>query len=132
MKIKRTYNELVAEITRLKQYIARLERQLYGSKSDRIKAKEFLAGQPGLFDDFFKEALDEKATEVEAAAKKIDEDAAKRRAASRKKPNRPAKYQYAGLEERTTLVMPEGVNADDCDVIGKDVTRILHREPAKL
>ena len=132
MKIKQTYDELVAEITRLKQYIARLERQLYGSKSDRIKAKEFLAGQPGLFDDFFKEALDGKAAEVEAAAKKIDEDAAKRREASRKKPNRPAKYQYAGLEERTTLLLPEGVNADDCDVIGKDVTRILHREPAKL
>ena len=28
--------------------------------------------------------------------------------------------------------MPEGVDADQYDVIGKDVTRILHREPAKV
>ena len=28
--------------------------------------------------------------------------------------------------------MPEGVDADQYDIIGKDVTRILHREPAKV
>ena len=28
--------------------------------------------------------------------------------------------------------MPEGVDAERCDVIGKDVIRVLHREPAKV
>ena len=132
MKIKQTYDELVAENTKLKQRIAYLERMLYGSKSDRIKLDAASDGQPGLFDDFFKEAIDENAAKIEAAAKEIKEAADKRRKAAHKKSKRPLKYQYAGLEERTTLIMPEGVDAADCDVIGKDVTRILHREPAKI
>ena len=53
MKIKQTYDELVAENTKLKQRIAYLERMLYGSKSDRIKLDAASDGQPGLFDDFF-------------------------------------------------------------------------------
>ncbi len=132
MENKPTYNELVAEITTLKQRIAYLERMLYGSKSDHIKKNAVQDGQLGLFDDLFKEAIDENAAKIEKAAKEIEEATAKRRAAARKQPNRPAKYQYAGLEERTTLLMPEGVDAEKCDVIGKDETRILRREPAKV
>ncbi len=132
MKTKQTYEELVAENTMLKHRIAYLERMLYGSKSDRIKKEAVTDGQPGLFDDFFKEAIDEKTAEIEKVAKEIEATAEKRRKAASKKTERPAKYQYAGLEERTTLLMPEGVDADMCDVIGKDVTRILHREPAKV
>ena len=41
-------------------------------------------------------------------------------------------YRYAGLEKRTTVMMPEGVAAGECDIIGKDISRILHREPAKV
>ena len=132
MKIKQTYDELVAENTKLKQRIAYLERMLYGSKSDRIKKDAATDGQLSLFDDFFKEAIDENAAKIEAAAKEIKKAADKRRKAAGKNPERPAKYQYAGLEERTTLIMPEGVDAADCDVIGKDVTRILHRDPAQI
>jgi len=132
MEIKRTYDELVAENTKLKQRVAYLERMLYGSKSDRIKQDAASDGQPGLFDDFFREAIDENAAKIEAAAKEIKKAADKRRKAAGKNPERPAKYQYAGLEERTTLIMPEGVDAADCDVMGKDVTRILHRNPAKI
>ena len=29
-------------------------------------------------------------------------------------------------------MMPEGVAAGECDIIGKDVSPILHREPAKV
>ena len=132
MKDKPTYDELVAEITTLKQRIAYLERMLYGSKSDRIKKNAEPDGQLSLFDDLFKEAIEENAAKIEKAAKEIEAAAAKRRAAARKQPKRPAKYQYAGLEERTTILMPEDVNAEQCDVIGKDVTRILRREPAKV
>ena len=132
MEIKQTYDELVAENTKLKQRIAYLERMLYGSKSDRIKKDAATDGQLSLFDDFFKEAIDENAAKIEAAAKEIKKAADKRRKAAGKNPVRPAKYQYAGLEERTTLIMPEGVDAADCDVIGKDVARILHRDPAKI
>ena len=132
MKDKPTYDELVAEITTLKQRIAYLERMLYGSKSDRIKKNAEPDGQLSLFDDLFKEAIEENAAKIEKAAKEIEAAAAKRRAAAHKQPKRPAKYQYAGLEERTTILMPEDVNAEQCDVIGKDVTRILRREPAKV
>ncbi len=132
MEAKQTYEELVAENTTLKQRIAYLERMLYGSKSDRIKKGTVPDGQLSLFDDFFKKAIDENAAKIEEAAKEIEEAAEKRRKAARKKSKRPSKYQYAGLEERITLMMPEGVDAADCDVIGKDVTRILHRAPAKI
>ena len=46
--------------------------------------------------------------------------------------SRPSSYRYAGLEERTTVMMPEVVAAGECDIIGKDVSRILHREAAKV
>lgn len=49
-----------------------------------------------------------------------------------RRPSRPARYLYEGLEERLTTIMPEGVDSKLCDVIGKDVVRILHRDPAKL
>ncbi len=133
MKIKQTYDELIAENTALKQRIAYLERMLYGSKSDRIKKEAVPDGQLSLFDDdYFKDVIDENTAKIEAVAKEIKETAEKRRKEARKKTSRPAKYQYAGLEERTTTVMPEGVDVDMCDVIGKDVTRILHRAPAKV
>ena len=30
------------------------------------------------------------------------------------------------------MLTPEGVNLDEYDVIGKDVTRVLHRSPAQV
>ena len=39
--------------------------------------------------------------------------------------SRPAKYQYSGLEEHTIVLIPNGVNPDEYDIISKDVTRIL-------
>lgn len=138
MKTALTYEELVAENASMKETektlrmrIAYLERMLYGRKSDRI-ARKVVDDQPGLFDNFFKEAMDEKTAMIEQTAKDIEAEATKRRARARKKPSRPSKYQYANLEERTTIVMPDGVDAAKCDIIGKDVTRILHREPAKV
>lgn len=145
MKTAPTYEELLAENMAmkaeaeamkaneisLKARIAYLERMHYGSKSDRIASK-VPDNQPGLFDELFKEAMDEKACQIEQTAKEIEKEARKRREASKRPSSRPPKYHYAGLEERTTTLMPEGVNADECDIIGKDVTRILHRDPAKV
>ena len=76
--------------------------------------------------------MDEKAAKIEAMAKEIEAENRKRRARAKRIPSRPLSYRYAGLEERTTVMMPEGVAADECDIIGKDVSRILHREPAKV
>lgn len=138
MKSVPTYEELLAENLAmkaneisLKARIAYLERMLYGAKSDRIASK-VPDNQPGLFDQLFQQAMDEKAAQIEQAAKEIEKEAQKRRTAAKKVPSRPSSYRYAGLEERTTTLMPEGVEADQCDVIGKDVTRILRREPAKI
>ena len=82
---------------------------------------------PGLFDELFKEAMDEKATKIEAMAKGIEADIRKRRARAKRTPSRPSSYRYAGLEERTTVMIPERVAAGECDIIGKDASRILHR-----
>lgn len=138
MKNKPTHEELLAEIAVLREQnrrkderIAYLERLLYGAKSDRIASK-MPDNQPGLFDELFQEAMDEKAMRIEQAAKEIEKEAQKRRASAKKAPSRPTSYRYVGLEERTTILMPEGVDARQCDVIGNDVTRVLHRQPAKV
>ena len=138
MKTRPTVEELLAEIAVLREQnrrkderIAYLERLLYGSKSDRIASK-VPANQPGLFDELFQEAMDEKARQIEQSAKEIEKEAQKRRASAKKASSRPASYRYIGLEERITTLMPEGVDAGQCDVIGKDVTRVLHRQPAKV
>ena len=131
LTMKTEAEEMKANERSLKMRIAYLERMLYGAKSDRILSK-VPADQPGLFDEMFKQAMDEKAAQVEQTAKQIEAEARERRAAAKKTPSRPSKYQYAGLEERTTVLMPEGVDAAECDIIGKDVTRLLRREPAKI
>ena len=95
MKSIPTYGELLAEnralraneIT-LKQRIAWLERQLYGIKSDRSASKA-ADDQPGLFDEMFKQALEEKEAQVERMAEEIEKEAEKRRRTARKKPSRP-------------------------------------------
>ncbi|MDE6718056.1 MAG: hypothetical protein K2J70_07680, partial [Muribaculaceae bacterium] len=140
-----TYEELLAENIAMKAQaeamkaneaslrarIAYLERMLYGAKSDRLASK-VPADQPGLFDELFRQAMDEKIRDVEKMTVQIKAEAEKRRARARKTPCRPSQYRYAGLEERVTTLMPQGVDAGECDIIGKDVTRILHREPAKV
>lgn len=138
MKTRPTVEELLAENAVLREQnrrkderIAYLERLLYGSKSDRIASK-VPDNQPGLFDELFQEAMDEKARQIEQSAKEIEKEAQKRRASAKKASSRPASYRYIGLEERTTTLMPEGVDAGQCDVIGKDVIRVLRRQPAKV
>ena len=132
-----TYEELLAiksileeENRRKDERIAYLERMLYGSKRD--KRRQTLNEGPGLFDDEFNQALDEKHAAIERAAAQIKDEAEKRRAQSKKKAARPAKYQYAGLEERKATVYPEGIDIAQYDVIGSDVTRILHRTAARV
>lgn len=138
MKAEPKYEDLLAENAILREEnrrqgerIAYLERLLFGAKSDRLSLKK-QDNQPGLFDELFQEAMDEKAGQIEQAAKEIEKEAQKRRASAKKSPSRSTTYRYAGLEERTTTLIPEGVDVDQCDIIGKDVTRVLHRQPAKL
>lgn len=131
MKTALTYKELEIENASLRQRIAYLERMLYGVKADRLASK-VPDNQPGLFDELFNEAMDEKASQIEAAAREIEKESQKRRSAAKKKADRPSKYHYHGLEEKTTVMMPEGVDPETCDIIGRDLTRILHRQPAKV
>ena len=138
MKTAPTYEELLAEIytlrareIMLKERIAFLERRLFGAKSDRLTYVN-PDDQPGLFDEMFKEAMDEKASQIEKMADDIEKESQKRRKSAKKKPCRPAKYRYTGLEERTTTIVPENVNIEEYDIIGKDVSRILHYEKSKV
>ncbi len=134
-----SYEELLAEVMLLRESdrrkserIAYLERLLFGSKSDRMASKAAEANQPGLFDELFDEAYDERAAQIQQAAQEIKAESEKRRKASKAKPNRPAKYQYYGLEERRREILPQDFDTSLYDKIGQDETRILHREPAKV
>ena len=138
MKTAPTYEELLAEIytlrareIMLKERIAFLERRLFGAKSDRLTYVN-PEDQPGLFDEMFKEAMDEKASQIDKMADDIEKESQKRRKSAKKKSSRPAKYRYTGLEERTTTIVPENVNIEEYDIIGKDVSRILHYEKSKV
>lgn len=119
------------EIRNKNMRIAYLERLLYSPKSDKILSK-VPNNQPGLFDDYFNEAMDEKIEEIKNICSEIKKETDKRRDKTRKAPSRPAKYRYYGLEERTRLEIPDGINPEEYEIIGKDITRILHREPAKV
>lgn len=139
MKTSPSYEELLAEVMILRESdrrkserIAYLERLLYGSKSDKLASKAAAANQPGLFDDLFNEAYDERAAELQKVAEEIKSEAQKRRKAAKAAPSRASKYQYYGLEERRREVCPEGLVTEDYDRIGQDETRILHKEPAKV
>ena len=146
MKTRPTYEELLAKIAvleaavsaneatiaRKEERIAYLERLLFGSKSDKMAAKAAMANEPGLFDELFDEAYDERAALIQQTAKDIRSESEKRRKVSGTSPGRPSKYQYCGLEERRREVNPEGLVEGDYDRIGEDVTRILHRQPAKV
>ena len=131
MKEAPKYEELKDEVVRLKERIAYLERLLFGVKSDRLR-NTASANEPGLFDEWLKEAMDEKASKTAKAKAEIEKEAEARRSKPRKKAGRPSKYQNHGLEERVTVIMPEGVEAASGDIIGKDVRRVLRYEAARV
>ncbi len=134
-----SYEELLAEVMLLRESdrrkserIAYLERLLFGVKSDRMASKATRTNQPGLFDELFDEAYDERAAQIRQAAHEIKAEAEKRRKATDAKPDRPAKYRYYGLEERRREILPQNLDTSLYDRIGQDETRILHREPARV
>jgi len=137
MKKQPSYQELMQEnaalkelVEQLKERVSWLERHSFSSKKDRIKPYD----GPGLFDDIEEQKIAQKAEDLKKAQKELDEVREKRRQKAKKESsaNRPAKYCYHGLEERWRTELPTDVNLDDYDVIGKDVQRILHKDPAKL
>ena len=117
-------------IKRQAERIAWLEQRLFGSKKDRAVPYD----GPTLFDDFFKRAEMERAEALKQASAEVDAHAAKRRAAARKpaNANRPSKYLYSGLREQTTVKYPEGIDLSEYDIIGTDVTRLLHYQKAEV
>ena len=125
-------SEKDSQIARKEERIAYLERLLFGSKSDTMASKAAEANQPGLFDELFDEAYDERAARIQQAAQEIKAESEMRRKASKAKHDRPAKYQYYGLEERRREILPHDLDTSLYDKIGQDETRILHREPAKV
>ena len=119
------------EIRRKEERIIWLERMLFGSKRDKAP-KPSSPNEPTLFDDFFEKACEERDKDIEKAKEQIEKEAQARRSRKPAKTRRPSEYRYAGLEERWHTEMPKDINPDDYDVISKDVTRTLHRDPAKF
>ena len=146
MKMTEKIAELEREVRRLEQeaeglrddlrrkmeHIAWLERQLFGSRRDRSKRRH--AGTPSMFDEEFNEAYDARQSALKEAEKKVSATAEARRgeAKERARGSRPEKCRYSGLEERERTVLPEGVDIDEYEQIGDDITRVLrhgHADP---
>ena len=98
----------------------------------RTAPKPSSPNEPTFFDELFDKALEEKEGEIAKTREEIQREARARRSCKPQKPKRPAEYLYSGLEECWHTEMPKGINPDDYDVIGKDVTRTLHRDSAKF
>lgn len=74
MKKAPTYKELKQENAILKERIAYLERMLFGAKSDKIVMPPS-DDSSGLFDDWFKDAMDEKAEKIRKTKEAIEREA---------------------------------------------------------
>ena len=118
---------LRAQVQRMAERIAYLERLLWGGKRDKRVAQG-----PTLFDAFFNEAADAREAAIAETVQEIRKEAEKRRACGRKKPERPERYLYTGLPEEWRPEYPKDINLSEYDIIGKDVERILHRTPARV
>ena len=103
---------------------------MFGAKSDKLRITAS-ANEPGLFDEWLKEAVGEKAAKTTKAKAEIEKEAEARRSKPREKAGWPSKHQYHGLEERVTVIMPEGVEAASCDIIGKDVRYHIDNNPVE-
>ena len=137
-----TYNDLLSKVAALEESlrskdedikrnverIAYLERLLFGSKRDKLARQ----GGPTLFDELFNQVMEEHEAAIVHTVKDIKKEADLRRSRAKSAPKRPSEYQYYGLEERVSSLNPEGIVPAEYDIIGKDVTRILHRDPAKV
>lgn len=110
--------------------IEKLQRRAFSSLKDRAVKHE----GPSLFEEFDKEAEPAAAQSLKKACDEVDQEAKKRRAAARKAPHskRPAKYNTYGLPEQRRVILPQGIKIEDYDIIGRDETRLLHHEPARL
>ncbi len=130
LELPDTIEECHAMIISLAQQIAQLRRRSYGSKKDR--AVDFEG--PSLFDDFNEQARLEAARALEKATGDVDEAARKRREESRRqsKSKRPQKYNTYGLPEQKRTEYPAGIDLAEYDIIGTDISRILHLVPQKL
>lgn len=119
-----------AMIIDMARQIEQLQRRSFSSLKDRAQKYD----GPSLFEEFDKEAELAKAKALEKAAKEVDAEAKKRRRAAQeaRTPKRPSKYNTYGLPEKCRIQLPEGVNLDDYDIIGEDVTRLLHHQPQHL
>lgn len=133
MKKEPTYIELKDENRRLRERIAYLERMLFGSSRDRRtkpadtpEAEDQLI--PGLLEEF-EAALAESERKIADTKAQIAAEGERRRRQSAANPCKRGVYRYSGLEERWHTEIPEGIDCSEYDVIGRDVTRILHRVP---
>lgn len=119
-----------AMIIEMARQIEQLQRRAFGSLKDRAVKFE----GPSLFDEINQEEAKAAALALEKASQDVDKQAQARRQEAKREcaTKRPEKYNTYGLPEVKQTCYPEGVNPDEYDVIGQDITRVLHMEPQKL
>lgn len=119
-----------AMIIEMARQIEQLQRRSFGSLKDRAVGYE----GPSLFADIDGEAELAASKSLEKASREVDAEASKRRQASKEASSskRPVKYSTYGLPEEVRIELPQEVDLEGYDVIGEDVTRLLHHQPQRL
>lgn len=122
-----------AMIIDMARQIEQLQRRAFGGS---LKDRAIKYEGPSLFEEFDEEAKLAAAKKVAKVAEEVDAVAEKRRAEakaqSKGRGKRPEKYNTYGLPVEAKTVYPEGVNLDEYDEIGQDVSNVLHLEPQRL
>lgn len=102
-----------------------------GSKLDGFKILSEDA--PNLFNDYLKEALDERAAVLKKTEYEIHAETGRRPEKAKKPTKHKQKSLYADLEERVRGFYSEGIeDMGKYDVIGKGCPILLHRAPYSL
>jgi len=135
-RLKCDYENLVTYKDRLEEQLAALKKRAFGPSADRAKAKPTAAEQgPTLFGYHAANELEQLRAEAAKACREVDDirEKRKKRARSGAREHKPMQWRNMNLEERRTVLLPEGVTSiKGYDVIGRDETYILHREPARF
>lgn len=126
---------LRGEIDSLRQRNAWLERMLFGSKSDRRAKDAPQPDGPTLFDAEMQQAVDASKEKAEECSAHIARRDARRMNGAPVSRKGKRLVSYSGLEEVTSVVLPDGVDEKSLsgyDVIGHDIERTIRRTEARI
>ncbi len=114
-------------IKELEAQVAYLQRQLFGRKSEKLRAVD--PNWPGLFDDEFADLQKQADEKRDEAVEKLEKEQPKEDR-KQKRRNRIMMENLPVL--KTTVINPEGIDLTLYKKMGEEVTRVVEFEPGKL